>query len=46
LTPRMVQIYGLIAGISCKESGKMAPGFILDAFLQRDRYDRTHCFKL
>lgn len=42
----MVSIYALIAGISYKESLKMTPGFILDAFMQRHKYDRTHCFRL
>lgn len=42
MTPRMVQIYGLIAGISCRDSRKMTPGFILDAFVTRHKYDIAH----
>ena len=42
MTPRMVQIYGLIAGIDYNICRKLAPGFILDAFFTRHKYDLAH----
>ena len=42
LTPRNVSIYGLIAGIKYTEGRKLAPGYILDAFLMRHKYDASH----
>ena len=39
MTPRMFFAYAGIAGIGYTESLKMAPGFILDLFLTRRKYD-------
>ena len=42
----MVSIYALIAGISWHDCRKMQPGYILDAFMQRHKYDTTHRMRI
>ena len=37
----MLRIYALIAGIAAREAGKMQPGFILDAFFVKRKYDEA-----
>jgi len=34
--------YALIAGLSYTEARKLAPGFILDLFVRRHKYDAAH----
>ena len=42
MTPRMVSIYGMIGGVTYTEGRKCAPGYLLDAFMLRHRYDKSH----
>lgn len=35
----MLQGFGLIAGLTIREMWTMQPGFIMDMFLARQRYD-------
>ena len=37
----MLRIYALIAGIAVHEAGKLQPGFILDAFFVKRKYDEA-----
>lgn len=39
VTSRQVYSYGLIAGLTYTEMREMLPGFILDAFVRRLKYD-------
>ena len=39
MSPRMFFAYASIAGIGYSESFKLQPGFVLDIFLTRRRYD-------
>lgn len=39
MSPRMFFAYASIAGIGYGDSQKLQPGFILDIFLTRRRYD-------
>ncbi len=39
MTVRMLQGFGLIAGLTLPEMWKLKPGFIMDMFLARQRYD-------
>ena len=41
---RAREYYGaaLIAGISVEKARRMMPGFIMDMYRIRDRYDRAH----
>ena len=39
MTRRTLIHYGLVAGLSFSELGKLAPGLICDLYIMRQRYD-------
>lgn len=42
----MFYSYGIIAGLSYTECRRLRPGFILDMFLQRHKYDQAHTVRM
>lgn len=41
ITTRQILHYGVIAGLSIRDMWELAPGFILDAFARRAKYDQA-----
>lgn len=39
MTYRKIVSYGLIAGLTYTEMQKLAPGFVIDMYLMKQRYD-------